>query len=561
MWESTDVDTPPESPLMPSSQRIFDTDPEDLIVFNDPIHGHIELDPICVKVIDTPQFQRLRRLKQLGGAYYVFPGASHNRFEHSIGVCHLAGEVVESIRSRQPYLGITPIDALCVKLAGLCHDLGHGPFSHTFDGIFIPAIVPDSKWKHEHASVMMFDYLISDNPEVWDAMQERGMTERDLIFIKEQIAGPLPSAASVQATPSKLEPQTPRDANETIKPPHASDEHGPWPYEGRAVDKSFLYEIVANKRNGIDVDKWDYFSRDCHALGIATSFDYKRFIKFVKVLQSVDDDRLQICARDKEVSSLYDMFHTRNSLHRRAYQHKTCRIIEYMITEVLVAANEHITIPGVHGPCKMSEAIHDPKAFMLLTDDVFTTIQASTLPDLQTARGMIDNILHRRLYKCVDQTQPDLKMRQPFGKKDHVFIGREVFNLMNELNLNHAGLELDDIFVDIARLDFGMGSENPIDRVRFYEKGKSNIAQRIRKTQVSQMLPETFAEQHVRIYCKKRDESSVYCVRKAFRKWCALQHCTTPKGNADDPELTPSGTPFVTPVKGSPGFVAKRAKK
>ena len=54
-------------------------------VFNDPIHGHIELEPLLVKIINTPQFQRLKNIKQLGGAYYVFPGASHNRFEHSIG--------------------------------------------------------------------------------------------------------------------------------------------------------------------------------------------------------------------------------------------------------------------------------------------------------------------------------------------------------------------------------------------------------------------------------------------------------------------------------------------
>ena len=85
--------------------------------------------------------------------------------------------------------------------------------------------------------------------------------------------------------------------------------------------------------------------------------------------------------------------------------------------------------------------------------------------------------------------------------------------------------------------------------------------------QVSQMLPETFAEQHVRIYCKKRDDQSILCVRRAFRKWCALQHCTTPKvkdfflmqvyqqrnhcpqGNADDPELTPTCTPITTPIK------------
>lgn len=54
-------------------------------IFNDPIHGHIELHPLMVKIVDTPQFQRLRHIKQLGAGYYVFMGASHNRFEHSIG--------------------------------------------------------------------------------------------------------------------------------------------------------------------------------------------------------------------------------------------------------------------------------------------------------------------------------------------------------------------------------------------------------------------------------------------------------------------------------------------
>lgn len=55
-------------------------------MFNDPVHGHIEVHPLCVKIIDTPQFQRLRYIKQLGTCYFVFPGASHNRFEHSLGL-------------------------------------------------------------------------------------------------------------------------------------------------------------------------------------------------------------------------------------------------------------------------------------------------------------------------------------------------------------------------------------------------------------------------------------------------------------------------------------------
>ena len=59
----------------------------------------------------------------------------------------MAGELVETLKTRQPKLGITDKDILCVKMAGLCHDLGHGPFSHMFDGLFIPEARPGYKWK------------------------------------------------------------------------------------------------------------------------------------------------------------------------------------------------------------------------------------------------------------------------------------------------------------------------------------------------------------------------------------------------------------------------------
>jgi HD superfamily phosphohydrolase len=99
------------------------------------IHGQIELPLALFSLIDTPLFQRLRNLKQCGLVYYVFPGTSHNRFEHSIGVAHLAGLMITHLQKQQPELQITPREVLCVQVAGLLHDIGHGPFSHTFEKV------------------------------------------------------------------------------------------------------------------------------------------------------------------------------------------------------------------------------------------------------------------------------------------------------------------------------------------------------------------------------------------------------------------------------------------
>lgn len=88
---------------------------------NDPVHGHMFLGDHLMQVVDTPQFQRLRDLKQLGTTHFVFPGASHTRFEHSLGVAFLAGKWVHRLGTHQPELQITPRDRRLVELAGLCH--------------------------------------------------------------------------------------------------------------------------------------------------------------------------------------------------------------------------------------------------------------------------------------------------------------------------------------------------------------------------------------------------------------------------------------------------------
>jgi hypothetical protein len=101
-------------------------------VFRDPVHGLIELDgpdSAIVPVIDTRAFQRLRRIKQMGFAWLVYPGAEHSRFGHALGAFHVAGKIADA-------LDLEPRTAMHVKVAALLHDIGHGPFSHAWEEAF-----------------------------------------------------------------------------------------------------------------------------------------------------------------------------------------------------------------------------------------------------------------------------------------------------------------------------------------------------------------------------------------------------------------------------------------
>ncbi|XP_038606165.1 deoxynucleoside triphosphate triphosphohydrolase SAMHD1 [Tachyglossus aculeatus] len=495
-------------------------------VFNDPIHGHFDLHPLLVRIIDTPQFQRLRYIKQLGGTYYVFPGASHNRFEHSLGVGYLAGCLVRALQEKQPELQISNRDLLCVQIAGLCHDLGHGPFSHMFDGRFIPQARPDKKWKHEVASIEMFDHLVSAN-KLEAVMESYGLVlPEDLDFIKEQIGGPTEAWSEDASMRSLVDG-------------HQEDSAlSPWPYQGRPEEKSFLYEIVANKRNGIDVDKWDYFARDCHHLGIQNTFDYKRFIKFARVCDV--DKKKHICTRDKEVGNLYDMFHTRNSLHRRAYQHKVGNIIETMITDAFLKADPFVQIRGAKGQetFRISTAIDDMEAYTKLTDHIFLEILHSSDPNLAEAQEILHKVERRELYKYVGETQPSHDRK--IWPEEYDKLRREVAaSSPTGIDLK-AKLTAEDFIVDVINMDYGMKDENPIDKVRFYCKSNESQAIIITKDQVSQFLPERFAEQLIRVYCKKTDDESLFAARHHFVEWCMKNNFTKPQdGDIVAPTLTP----------------------
>ena len=98
----------------------------------DPVHGYIKITEAERDVIDTPFVQRLRRIHQLAGAYLVYPGAVHTRFDHVNGAMHVAGQIADALSL---WVELTPDQIQEIRLAALLHDVGHGPFSHTFEEV------------------------------------------------------------------------------------------------------------------------------------------------------------------------------------------------------------------------------------------------------------------------------------------------------------------------------------------------------------------------------------------------------------------------------------------
>jgi len=225
--------------------------------------GDMEISDLALSIIDTPHFQRLHYIKQTGFGYKVFPGATTSRFEHSLGVYHLTRRLFKELHSRQEDIGITKEMEELIAVAGLVHDIGHGPFSHTFDR-FMEMCSPGCEYNHhEYRSKIIFRDLVATN--------DIRLSNEQVEFITERICDP--------------------------------------------PTKNWYDMLINNPISSFDLDKLDYLARDHVHYGLTMNIDVNRILKNTRVI----DNKLCFC--DRIYDEVHLFFFLRERMHQTIYRH------------------------------------------------------------------------------------------------------------------------------------------------------------------------------------------------------------------------------------------------
>ena len=260
-------------------------------IINDPVHSVMKFgsDPITRKlmksVIDTNEFQRLRHISQLGLASYVFPGATHTRFSHSIGVLYLAGTVLTHLKERN---GVRIGDEyiLEVKMSALLHDIGHGPFSHSFEKVLAPLAKRYNFTPPSHEDWTR--YFILNDTAITEALKKC-----DTNLNIDRIASPFHDNKS----------------KENVFP-------------------NYLKEIISSQ---IDVDRMDYLIRDSHFSGVEIGkIDIQYLIHCLSIINHSDNVKTLGITR-KGVNSYETYLVARQFMNKMVYFHKKVKVYEYMM--------------------------------------------------------------------------------------------------------------------------------------------------------------------------------------------------------------------------------------
>ncbi len=312
----------------------------------DSVHGFIPFDEYEKDLIDSLPFQRLHYIHQLGIAYLVYPGATHTRFEHSLGVMALATMMFEKVcKSVRPdVFHFVPRKGSSeflywrrvLRMASLCHDLGHLPFSHVAEKGLLGAM------GHEYWTLKVIDspYLAP----VWDKLRKspgysEDLVERDILQDIKKIS-----------------------VGEAKWHEFTSESFTPW--------ERIVSEVITGDFFG--ADRIDYLIRDAMSTGVTYGlFDYHQLIESLRILPSADrgPDELQLGIDENGLESSEALLLARHFMHRRIYQYSSVKAYNFHLRRYMMAnysskldsVEEFLALSDTDVISALNKAAKDPK--------------------------------------------------------------------------------------------------------------------------------------------------------------------------------------------------------